>query len=95
MALIIKGDMPTCCGACKSVQRYRYSDECEYLRKPIARNGRLKDCPILGEIPNEHGDLIDRDFLLKYAIRLERKDRCDLIPVNELENAPTVVEASK
>lgn len=65
MALIIKGEMPKACSACKSVQRYRYSDECEYLRKPIARNGRLKDCPILGEIPDEHGRLKDESVIIE------------------------------
>ena len=97
MALIIKGNMPTCCGACKSVQRYRYSDECEYLRKPIARNGRLKDCPILGEIPDKHGDLIDIQAVEERAKAIQYEKG---IPYNEallvaFDTASVVVEASK
>ena len=106
MALIIKGDMPTCCGACKSVQRYRYSDECEYLRKPIARNGRLKDCPILGEIPDKHGDMIDRGKASTQIIAeicqfcsSAAKGNCDGCLVQKCLDAvsrvPVVVEATE
>ena len=99
MALIIKGDMPKACSACKSVQRYRYSDECEYLRKPIARNGRLKDCPIIGEIPDKHGRLIDADELKKAVEKMVVCDAYEYTIAHEmvkksLKMAPTVLEAS-
>lgn len=51
---------------------------------------RQEDCPLV-PIP-EHGDLIDKDFLLKYAIRLERKDGCDLVPISSIEAFPVVLE---
>ena len=54
-------EMPFSCGGCKLVQRYRYSDECQYLHKKIAHNGRLKDCPLV-EVP-PHGELCDKDKL--------------------------------
>ena len=46
------------------------------------------------DIPDEHGDLIDRDFLLKYAVRLLRKDGCDLISVDDIEVFPVVVPST-
>ena len=102
MALIIKADMPTCCDKCffnlrcpayaRQVQKIWESKHEQVF--DVFGEMRLTDCPLV-EIPNEHGELIDRDFLLKYAVRLERKDGCDLIPVSELENAPTVVEATE
>ena len=94
MALIIKADMPKACITGK-LPNYDYCFHFEKCDKACGGDERPSDCPIIGEMPDEHGELIDRDFLLKYAVRLERKDGCDLIPVSELENAPTVVEASK
>ena len=61
--LLIKNmEMPSACGECKMVQRYRYSDECQYLHKKIVHNYcKLKDCPLV-EVP-PHGKLKDADLL--------------------------------
>ena len=106
MALIIKGDMPTCCDRCF------YSSRCfvysQTVQKLLVSNHeqlfdvfgevRLKDCPILGEIPDEHGRLVDAD---KFRKEVEAWRGChtaiftfvDFLAL--LDNTPTVVEASK
>lgn len=58
MALIIKGDMPDCCGYGCDL----WSEGiCVPLQKAVDLHTRTHDCPIIGEIPGKHGDLIDRD----------------------------------
>ena len=93
MALIVDMRMPSCCGSCRASG----TDVCKswfgFLKH--LGEGRPIGCPILGEIPDKHGALIDRDFLLKYAVRLLREDGCDLIPVDDIEGFPVVVEASR
>lgn len=60
MALIIKGDMPKDCFRCDELVTMSL---CPInLNEPLKYcNGeRHPDCPILGEIPDEHGELIER-----------------------------------
>lgn len=48
-----------CCSAANTRKRIVEYDEC-------VKNGARPDwCPIKGVLPDEHGDLIDRDELLK------------------------------
>lgn len=102
MALIIEGDMPTkcCLGNCPIHESCNKYDS--------LADTRPFDCPILGEIPDEHGRLIDADALIKRnreskGILEEFKGDPTLVKVGyksviweikDLENAPTIVEAS-
>ena len=64
MALIIKGDMPKGCAYC-----FTYDDEYCQCRLEHSYDGhwsRENHCPILGEIPDKHGDLIDRMSLIHH-----------------------------
>lgn len=108
MALIIKGDMPTgkgCYGCEFQTSRCVQMDACTcYLCDGVIHdyyNERHEDCSILGEIPDEHGDLIDRKELAK---RLQdfvnwckdgRKQGAEFVLDCLLANVPTVVEATK
>ena len=65
--LLIEMEMPTRCGACKcrhvefDIDRVAVFCEIkdnEYVEDP---DSRPSWCPIIGELPDEHGDLIDRD----------------------------------
>ena len=92
-------EMPFSCGECKLVQRYRYSDECQYLHKKIAHNGRLKDCPLV-EVP-PHGELCDKDKL-KEATKntVIQNSRAEVYQIGKaiammIDQAPVVVEATK
>ena len=87
MDVLIKNmEMPSSCVGCKLVQRYRYSDECQYLHKKIAHNGRLKYCPLV-EVP-KHGRLVEAD-------KLQAKFFPDEEAYKIIENEPTVLEANE
>lgn len=106
MDILIKNiEMPSSCVGCKLVQRYRYSDECQYLHKKIAHNGRLKDCPLV-ELP-PHGRLINADAIRKSLStdcpcrgceRFHEEGACMNCQwdrfVRLIDDAPTVLEAS-
>ena len=68
MALIIKGDMPKACWNMRNVDgkiiRYScpYCGCCSHVF-PYDVDYRPSDCPILGEMPDEYGRLIDADAL--------------------------------
>ena len=84
MAIIVKVEMPDCCGYDCDL----WSEGiCVPLQKVVDTHTRDHDCPIIGEIPNEHGRLIDADELrMEYEYGENRK---------KVDNAPTVIEASK
>lgn len=49
-----------CCSAANTRKRIAEYDEC-------VKNGTKPDwCPIKGALPEQHGDLIDRNYLLKF-----------------------------
>ena len=108
MALIIKGDMPTRCSECRDM---RFSIPNCPLHKHTQGNwyriGKHPNCPILGEIPDEHGRLKDESVIIQKA----EDAFCKLFPIdgkNKQEiasefhkallkavfDAPTVVEAT-
>ena len=94
MSILIKGmEMPKNCRKC----RCSWSDftrlYCEADGKPWGlevteyADGRHPDCPLI-EIPDGHGDLIDRDWMLgNWFIYLN--------PRTMIEDAPTVIPADK
>ena len=114
MALIIKGDMPKVgCewtdNTSRTGMRYcPFKDVCKAYRNEVSKQYTINahpidyfpvDCPILGEIPDVHGDLIDRQAVL-VSIDEAITERDRMIGTHDViegivENAPTVVEASK
>lgn len=97
MAMVIDAPIVKNCGDCIGYNRCKgWTDE------PYS-------CPVIGEIPDKHGDLIDRDkFLEKAKKRILRVTMTDKegnaiavkeIPYtelfSELKNEPVVLEASK
>lgn len=91
-----------CCSAANSRKRIAEYDEC-------VKNGTKPDwCPIKGVLPDEHGDLIDRDALLeKYNVKDTNIAECltdkkmaraferFCIIADALEAAPTVIAAER
>ena len=63
MKLIVEMEMPKCCWECACCDtEYQY---CVASRKQLDDlNERPDWCPIIGVLPDEHGDLIDRDALM-------------------------------
>ena len=112
MALIIKGDMPTgkgCDGCEFQTSRCEQMDACTcYLFGGVIHNfhnERHKDCPIIGEIPDRHGRLINADKLADEYMRylMVCFSSMQMSTANELVNAvkeaikiaPTIVEATE
>jgi len=81
MSVLIKGmEMPVRCSGCDMEINYEYLyHECVLLYKGYTNDiryfGRLKNCP-LAEIPQKHGDLIDRDELKKAVFKWLPSDPC-------------------
>ena len=113
MALIIKGKMPegNGCDGCEfQVSKSEQLDACTcHLFIGVINNfhnERHKDCPIIGEIPDKHGDLIDRDKastqiiaeICQFCANAENGN-CDGCLVQKCLEAigrvPTIVEATE
>lgn len=73
MSVIIKGmSMPETCYECRfyeSEAGYPFLEFCVAHLNSIEdpRSGRLVTCPLV-ELPREHGDLVDRDKLMKHVV---------------------------
>lgn len=83
--IVIDMELPNTCRSCNlSFDAYGSITEgkCAALRCGVTymNDRRNPICPIVGEIPGEHGDLIDRDYVKKNQISLN----C----------APVILEAS-
>ena len=102
MAIIIKADIPKHCYECYIQKNWTFDFICPLMEKDADLNTWMRadcrhpDCPIIGEIPDEHGRLVSLDKLkesLNQKIFVEGsitvRDITDL-----LDNAPTVVEAT-
>lgn len=101
--LIKNMEMPKCCGECPMSQlindnQYAY---CHLLSKGTKVGYMLKACPLVELSP--HGRLVDADklrgetnYLICTDCEVESCEDCDVEWCkNIIENAPTVLEASK
>lgn len=52
--------------------------------------GRPRNCPIKGVLPEEHGDLIDRD-----ALFLKYREQYDFIDEEDILNAKAIIAAER
>lgn len=106
MALIIKGDMPTSCERCPFNEHWwksswDYGERCRLTGTSTECTSRPSDCPIIGEILDEHGVLGDiSDLAMSLYSELETQEIKTLDDVMKIikkvfDNAPVVVEASK
>lgn len=82
MALVVDMKMPRNCSGCCLMG----SRNCPYRGDGRARREDHPDCPIKGEIPDNHGRLGDLDELEKQVFN----DGSYLL----VHSAPTVIEAS-
>ena len=86
--LLIKGmEMPQSCSNC-NWSRYSFPNAwCSMTHHKVdievAKNGRPDDCPLI-EVPEPHGDLIDRDALPTPRVEWE-----------DIVNATAVIPASE
>ena len=104
MGIYIKGmEMPKDCRECKMLTYYSTSgcSMCDISGNALARNfkpipfdGRPDWCPLI-EIPESHGDLIDRDALLDMVRDVNTDYYCEVlgVTVEDIDSVPTVIEA--
>ena len=98
MALIIKGDMPTFCERLtedgNNMEYCRFACVCESHN--ISTMEIPSDCPILGEISDNHGRIVDLDKILDWLINEKRVFSMAMSAklVNALSDAPVILEAS-
>lgn len=98
MSVIIKGmELPKNCRKC--LMREPLSDYCELLLRYLdgeELNSRDVDCPLV-ELPEKHGDLIDRGALIlehfspEHRIALSEANKTWMRKI--INDAPTIVEA--
>lgn len=109
MTVLVKGmEMPKNCSVCPMLEgdaddglchaAHRWLDDDEYWFWQVYPEGDIDDskplnCPLI-EVPTPHGRLIDADALLVDANKL-RYGEGWLITVENIENAPTVIEAEE
>ena len=97
MALIVDGKMPSCCAVCWDCNSADDGNFCNRTGNRLGKDWQLYkplNCPIRGEIPDRHGNLIDQDKVLTNVTNL-----CSDKDTETLKDAimmiPVVVEASK
>ena len=85
MAIIIDEQMPKACYECN------FRCGINFLTFVNTEDKRHPDCPIIGEIPDKHGDLIDRSELLQqFEHDTSRPTGYEV--VTRIMNAPVVLE---
>lgn len=74
MSVLIKGmEMPKSCGYCPLKYCTMEGDECMFNARFTVYQKRPDDCPLI-PVP-DHGELIDRDELMKFPIRIDHYDK--------------------
>ena len=103
MSYLVPKNIPSCCAYCS----YNHSSLiCKITMSEIDRGDeykeRLEDCPLI-DVKTPHGDLVDRNKLLRrakrestYAWKMNLHARTETILnqfVDWLDEAPTVIES--
>lgn len=99
MSLLIKGlEMPAVCADCDFCIETEDDHKCSRTKESLGlfafEMTRGMKCP-LGYIPKKHGDLIDRDALMKGEGRYIISFGKEGIDVAEINRAPTIIPASE
>lgn len=99
--LLIEMEMPTRCGACKCrhvefdidyVAVFCAIKDNEYVEDP---DGIPSWCPIKGVLPDEHGDLIDRDALLEKCIYYNINPNKSAVDADNIQDMPVIIAAER
>ncbi len=101
--VIVRMEMPSSCAGCLMADDE--SRFCKAAKEYIPTLGRPSWCPIVGALPEQHGDLISREYAIATAVSglvrtfptTEGGERW--IRVNEvresIKSAPTIVPATE
>lgn len=92
--LIIDMPMPKNCGECPLL--YMEIVKCTVNGNDCTEYGseRPSWCPIVGVLPDEHGDLIDRDELRKMKVFSQEFNRY-VVPMMYIEDAKPIIAAER
>jgi len=106
MSVLIKGmEMPKSCFRCPLINNICYEKE-KVIRDSMGRRLTvyefekiariLEDCPLV-ELPSKHGDLIDRQELLRLLDDSDFSYNSEAFTVvtEVLESSPTIIEAEE
>ena len=91
MSVLIKMDMPERCGKCRFTTAFDCVVDGKFI---VDHSKRRADCP-LSEVP-AHGRLIDADALKQNTYEIyDPLGIIEAVPVDDIDNAPTVIEAEE
>lgn len=88
--VIVRMKMPTGCANCPMADDE--SRFCKAAKEYIPMLGRPSWCPIIGELPEQHGDLIDRELLFRDIVELIITRKGTLSEVIEKQKAVIAAE---
>ena len=90
--IVVKGKMPKCCGTCEASG----TGACGIWMKNKDLQTIAQDCPIVGEMPDKHGALIDRDKLLLAMVVINSlDDEAKDLFLEAVQNSPVILEATE
>ena len=92
--IILDMDMPGCCRGCVLCNSYMNEKWCSATEdlNDISNDLKRPDwCPIVGEITEKHGRLIDADMLMEFCQNNVDKS----VDCNDIARFPTVLEATE
>lgn len=75
------------CNICNTEEDNRWISETETERPSW--------CPIVGVLPNEHGDLIDRDALLETCIYYYINPNKGAVDADNIQDMPVIIAAER
>lgn len=89
LATEIEGNFYPCFAYYGVVERAVEFDKC-------MRDGNRPDwCPIKGVLPDEHGDLIDRDALLETCIYYDINPNKSVVDADNIQDMPVIIAAER
>lgn len=103
MKLIVEMEMPNRCAECDIVQKTKSGYRCPIASKMhgfscVAGRGQLERpyyCPIDGVLPEQHGDLIDRDELLETCLYFMIDSDTSAVDANNIQDAKVIIAAER
>lgn len=102
MKLIVEMVMPRFCAECPMCDNVYYGDDVRKSfcivfdeRKEILTEDRPSWCPIKGVLPEQHGDLIDRDALLETCIYYNIDPNKSAVDADNIQDMPVIIAAER
>lgn len=92
--IVLNKKMPKSCWECFT--KLHIEDcPCNDTKVQDYKESRHPDCPIVAEIPDKHGRLIDASELAYESITDYTLESHLVVSLEDIKNAPTILKASK